>query len=69
MNRLERLSHPQCIYAMHTTKVTVYGTWYMEYDEVDSKVGRDDLLSPAVRMLNMLLAIVLAKMPNLMTFM
>ena len=59
-----RFSHTQ-----HTTKVIVWGTWYKAYNTLESRLGTENLLSPAVRMFNALLAVSLSKMHNLQSFM
>jgi hypothetical protein len=69
LRQLETFADLRFCHTQHTTKVVVWGTWYKAYDDLESRLGPEHLLSPAVRMLNALLAVCLSKMPNLESFM
>jgi hypothetical protein len=68
LSKLETLSDFDFKPSLHTLKVALCGTWYREYDVLESQLGGENLLSPAVRMLNSLLSVCLAKMPHLKSF-
>ncbi len=69
LSKLEIFSAREFDLLKHTRRVLISGTWYQAYDEIESVISLENALSPAVRMLNALIAVCVAKMPGLRAFM
>ncbi|PGH29792.1 hypothetical protein GX50_07463 [[Emmonsia] crescens] len=68
LSKLEAFSNQDFTLLRHTTRVLISGTWYHAYDEIESRLGLENVISPAVRMLNTLITVCVSKMPNLRAF-
>ncbi|KAL2383470.1 hypothetical protein RJZ90_002623 [Blastomyces dermatitidis] len=68
LSKLEVFSDQDFPLLRHTTRVLISGTWYQAYDEIESRLGLENVVSPAVRMLNTLITICVSKMPKLRAF-
>jgi len=69
LSKLEIFSDENFEHLRHTRRVLISGTWYQAYDEIESDLGLEKTLSPAVRMLNALITLCVSKMPDLQAFM
>ena len=63
--KIETFTEPSFHLLVHTRKAVVVGSWYHEYTELETIVGKENMLSPAIRMFSNLIDTCLAKMPNL----
>jgi hypothetical protein len=66
--QFETFIEPHFSFLKYTISMIVSGTWYGAYDELESALGRGGLLSPAVRMLNVLIALCLQRSDNVKAF-
>ena len=68
IRQLETCASLRFPHTQYTTNVAVWGMWYRGYDDLDSQLGKQNVLSPAVQMLSALLAICVSKMHQLKVF-
>ncbi|KAH8705683.1 hypothetical protein BGW36DRAFT_393226 [Talaromyces proteolyticus] len=68
LDRLEIFSMPGFNLTQYTRRVMVSGSWYWSYDQLESDLGQENMVSPAVRMFNALIATCISKMWGLREF-
>lgn len=68
LQKLELFVDPRFPRLVHTTHVSITGSWYDTYKEIESDLSPHKLLSPAVRMFNSLISACVVRMPHLKAF-
>jgi hypothetical protein len=65
---LDSLSLPTFKHFKHTREVKVFGTWYEDYEELESELSAASIRSPAIRMLSIIVALLLQRTVSLKSF-